>query len=694
MNDKKMIMEHLGILVTTYCNLNCRDCADLIPKREQRHYELDHIISDMTILLENVDYIKEVLVIGGETLLYPQLSEVLDFCRSQQKIGKLIITTNGVVIPDEKLLDSFQKNEVIIRISGYSEYIVTNRKKVLQKYRDRGLAIEDLENMQWYDVGDPEKRYRTEEKLKSVFSTCIMRNCVTLNPDGKIFFCSRQMAADEKIFYPKPLESEFVNVRTEKNLRRKLSEFYSLPYITTCDYCDGISCETRSTVPAAVQILKKETFLELLFLYFQIIDHESSDSEKAASAVQILQIINDNIYKLYGFRSVTKIIELSNEPKELAVNWNEFMDHFRSLINELTKDYSYEIRCNSLYAFSQEKQAARFSNRIIVSDHADVEADILIEEQEVVDAVNRKWPIDLYAYNRLYIKSKLEKLKNEKVKCIVCGLSYTQYGILEKRMPVMTCNLSVTGQDIPYSILMAEKALESNPGIETIVIPMAYFQCSYDMSSDDAQLHKDVISYVNEPVLGERRNCSGEKCDYKEQKILNLYNYIYDMNKICKKRDKELLGFLKNEEYFNRIFPQPVYGGLKFDFKKLNNIEKQKSACITAQHNERVCTLNGYKKTVKYLTAFLQKMQQKGIRILYFVPPATKYLVKASCAELCDFYYQNLVTRFYNTEYVKFLDLFDDVRFDENDFCDFEHLNHTGAEKLTRIIGDAVLNWI
>ncbi len=34
-------------------------------------------------MLENVDYIKEILVIGGETLVYPWLSDVLDFCRSQ-----------------------------------------------------------------------------------------------------------------------------------------------------------------------------------------------------------------------------------------------------------------------------------------------------------------------------------------------------------------------------------------------------------------------------------------------------------------------------------------------------------------------------------------------------------------------------------------------------------------------------------
>ena len=75
-----MVIPHLGILVTTYCNLNCRNCADLIPKRCSVHYPLQDVIEDLTRILENVSAIEEVLVIGGETLLYPWLEEVIDFC--------------------------------------------------------------------------------------------------------------------------------------------------------------------------------------------------------------------------------------------------------------------------------------------------------------------------------------------------------------------------------------------------------------------------------------------------------------------------------------------------------------------------------------------------------------------------------------------------------------------------------------
>ena len=692
MSDKPLILEHLGILVTTYCNLNCRNCADLIPKRAHRHYKLDDIISDLSAVLSKVDYIKEVLVIGGETLIYPQLSEVLDFCRSQRKIGKLIITTNGVITPDIKLIENFRKNNVIIRLSGYPQHVVPDRERTLRNYQNSDLEIEDLENMQWYDIGDFEHRHRTEDELKNVFRTCIMRNCVTLS-DGKIFFCSRQMAAYETTFYPDPLENEYIDVRAEEDICKKLQEFYRLPYISTCDYCDGISCETKRAVPTAQQILKKKTFLDLLSLYFEFTQCHS-DSEKMTAFMQLIQSLKNDIQELYEFEATTRIIKFSEDLKHLTIYWNEIVHCFLILLNELTEDYNYDIRVDSPYALSSSKEDnLHLSNKIVVSDHADDTADILIEKQELVDASNKKWPITPYIYNRLFVLSKLNKLKKETVKCIVCGLSYSQYGILEKEMPITTCNLSVTGQDIPYSILMAEKALEYSPDIETIVIPMAYFQCCYDMSADDAQLHKDVISYIDMPILEERRNYTGEKCPYMEQPILKIYDHICNLEKMREERNKEIMDYLQNEEYFNDIFPQPLYGGLKFNFKTLSAKEKKESACITAQLNERVCTLDGYKETIKYLDSFLQKTEQKRIRVLFFVPPATRYLTEASCIELRNFYYQNIVTRFVKLNHVKFLDLFNDESFDENDFSDFEHLSHSGAEKLTRIIGRTIQNW-
>ena len=42
-----MRMEHLGVRVTTFCNLNCKDCADLVPYEKSCHYEYEDIVNDL-----------------------------------------------------------------------------------------------------------------------------------------------------------------------------------------------------------------------------------------------------------------------------------------------------------------------------------------------------------------------------------------------------------------------------------------------------------------------------------------------------------------------------------------------------------------------------------------------------------------------------------------------------------------------
>lgn len=102
-------LPHLGILLTTYCNLNCRGCADLIPKRENVHYDKEQLKSDLFQVVNVVGYIEEILLIGGETFMYPGLEDVIEFCRELNKIGRIIITTNGTFQPKETLLNCIKK---------------------------------------------------------------------------------------------------------------------------------------------------------------------------------------------------------------------------------------------------------------------------------------------------------------------------------------------------------------------------------------------------------------------------------------------------------------------------------------------------------------------------------------------------------------------------------------------------------
>ena len=604
--EGKVVIAHLGILVTTYCNLNCRNCADLIPKRSSAHYKLENIISDLSLILDNVSQIEEILVIGGEALLYPQLTEVLDFCGAQHKIGNIIITTNGTIYPGERLKACLKKNKVTMRVSGYPAEVAPNRNEIIREYRNADISVEDLEGMIWADIGSCECRNRTEKELYEVFHSCGMADCVTMQKDGLIFFCSRAMSAYETELYPTPLRREYIDVRSTSDLAKAFRDFYDVAYISTCNYCDGISCMARQVIPAAVQILDKEVFLTLVQIVSELQDRTGIDEVVISDLIKLLLNYKDNLGDIAAY--LPCLCALQDLALEHTVkNEEKLKQYLKDMVNSLTQDYSYRIDAAIEGARSgwQGEKGVTERNVITVGDvNGRCTEDLLVSEEELQEKLYQLYPIDGVVYNRLFIESRLQRLAEEAVTCAVCGLSYTQYGIIEQQMPFRTVNLSVTGQDIPYSLLMAKRALEINDKLKKIVIPMTYYQGFFDISADQAWLHKEVTSRVNVPVLGSARNFKGS-CNEEGYEVrtcdMVLYDKIVDFKKLRRMRDEQFRCMLLQREYFNDIFPEPVTGGLKFDFHLLSEEERYLSAHKTAELNERVVTDAGYREVLHYM---------------------------------------------------------------------------------------------
>ncbi len=688
--EKKPILPHLGILVTTYCNLNCRRCADLIPKRRAGHYSPQEVRADMLRLLAEVAYIEEVLVIGGEVFMYPWLEEILDFCGGQEKIGRLIITTNGSIQPSSRMMACIKRNNVRIRVSGYPQSVTPGRDEMIRNCLAADMTVENFANQQWADIGPEHKRNRSAEELRQVFGTCSMKDCVCMQSEGKIFYCARSMSAYETDIYPTPPEAEYVDVRNEENLAERLREFYALESISTCDYCDGISCATKRSVPAGTQILDKKVFLELLGIVSGWLDDGRTDAHMMHVLKELLVGQVEYLLDMPEYQWCIEALQeafISDTDEKRRI----FMERLRKLVNVLTDDYEYSVDENLPYARTGERKTGR--NQITAGwINGQGTEDLLIGEEELFEEIARVYPIDGITYNRLFIESRLEKLKRGQTECAVCGLSYTQYGVIEREMAVNTVNLSVTGQDIPYSILMAEKALELAPGVKTIVMPIAWYQGFYDISADDAQLHQAVMAGVNIPILKEKRNYNGICADgcIKREGSLKIYDKICDLDGLREYRDGVRRTWMADREYFNEAFAMPVYGGLQFDFRELSEEARRESAKITAELNERIVTESGYREVRSCLEDFLPDMRARGVRVVFFVPPMTKYLYEAYSESLKRDFAERIVPIFEPYENVRLLDLSCSDCFCDEDFLDYEHLNEKGAVKLTALLSDEV----
>lgn len=121
------MMNLAQICLTERCTLRCRDCAHacFAVKRDAEDMDLDEVKTTCDDFFSRIDYIHEFVLIGGEPLLYKDLDCVIAYIGEhyRDKIGIFSITTNGTMIPNEKILHSSALYDVYFRISNYSRAI-------------------------------------------------------------------------------------------------------------------------------------------------------------------------------------------------------------------------------------------------------------------------------------------------------------------------------------------------------------------------------------------------------------------------------------------------------------------------------------------------------------------------------------------------------------------------------------------
>ena len=104
--EVKNSLLYVEIVVTTHCNLNCKDCANLISSyKHPDHIDINIIKKSIHILLQLFDKIEVIGVLGGEPFLYPQLkvwilfkNEYLEACR-MCNAGTNIFTEIDAAVP-------------------------------------------------------------------------------------------------------------------------------------------------------------------------------------------------------------------------------------------------------------------------------------------------------------------------------------------------------------------------------------------------------------------------------------------------------------------------------------------------------------------------------------------------------------------------------------------------------------------
>lgn len=297
-------------------------------------------------------------------------------------------------------------------------------------------------------------------------------------------------------------------------------------------------------------------------------------------------------------------------------------------------------------------------------------------------------------YDYCYLDAMHVKNRTEGTKTILVGCSHAMYGINERKFSEGMINFSIASQDLYYGYKHIRKAIEEGKQkIERCIINIGYYGLYQDVSLskswDYAQLYK-----VYYPLFEDAHNFHGEggqSSSYEWQRI-KYDKDVYSMELVQKFCQEWARGFFMEEgSYYgsvksrksNIMLPHMVWN-------ELDEKTKEQVALRRMQDHNR---LKKYVQSREENCMLVQKMAdylyQNDIVPVFVIFPFT-----------------NWYNRYIDTEYkkeiyslldrlpmpVEFWDLNDyEGIFDDSDFVDTDHVNDRGAEKISVLLNELLI---
>jgi organic radical activating enzyme len=135
---KRPILWHLQTNIVDSCNLNCKGCSHFSNLFNQNDSVPFGVFCKDLDRISRETFICNFAFVGGEPFLHPNLSDYIDYARTKLPCSRIVIYTNGLLIPcvDKKILREISENRIDVFITGYKPTlkIMDSIKKELDSY--------------------------------------------------------------------------------------------------------------------------------------------------------------------------------------------------------------------------------------------------------------------------------------------------------------------------------------------------------------------------------------------------------------------------------------------------------------------------------------------------------------------------------------------------------------------------------
>jgi hypothetical protein len=241
------------LMVTEKCTLRCKECHTLTPFNESpRHFDIERLKRSVDVFCKDRQ-VYVMMLLGGETFSYPHLKEIIEYSLTKP-IERILIVTNGTILPSEDLLTVLENPKITVRFTNYG----ANSKRLNEfvgECNKRGINHIIMEQ-QWYKFRAIPLNPHSKERVREIASFCcrldVMSTVYVKN--GMMSPCS--FAAQNRTIgiFPVGDDDAIDLLSDEDGLQKKIEAALVNPQpISACYYCNGWGLDSEK-VPVGEQL--------------------------------------------------------------------------------------------------------------------------------------------------------------------------------------------------------------------------------------------------------------------------------------------------------------------------------------------------------------------------------------------------------------------------------------------------------
>lgn len=238
--------------IVEHCNLKCRGCYHFSPLADEEFLSIDNYERDIARLADLFDYrVEELLLLGGEPLLHPQLTDFLRLSRKYFKEGEIKILTNGLLLLSikEEFYSALIDYNVQLWVTKYP--VAFDYDKAEKRACEFGVKIHYFNPEPVRTLGHQPLDLSGSRNYKINFYGCYRANeCIDLK-HGRMFPCiiPAEIKAFNRYFHTELVcdNEDYVDIYSVKDAEELLTKL-DKP-IRFCRYCNRDDVKAYGAIP-------------------------------------------------------------------------------------------------------------------------------------------------------------------------------------------------------------------------------------------------------------------------------------------------------------------------------------------------------------------------------------------------------------------------------------------------------------